>query len=233
MNILLIDDAVALAEMFANALRNRADYAVTVVTSLNDVVATLSLTTAPDLALIDLSFPHQDGSGIDALLDVLDHASETKLVIMTQGDEWVADMLRDAWEILPIATVISKSSPLDDQLAAIDSVLRTGSAPVDPVVQPLLPARTSHHRTRADFRLLVHHAGHAKLWLALRTCEPTYKALAQATGLKLNTLKNYRAQLLPELVRHGTLDPSLVEMRAFARRCWPFLRPWVEAARPT
>jgi hypothetical protein len=48
--------------------------------------------------------------------------------------------------------------------------------------------------------------------------------------LKLNTVKNYRSQLLPELRVHRLDDPSLREMQEFAWRCRSFLRPYVEAS---
>ncbi|MEO5724887.1 MAG: hypothetical protein ABIQ39_09660, partial [Ilumatobacteraceae bacterium] len=59
----------------------------------------------------------------------------------------------------------------------------------------------------------------------------TYKALSDHSGLKLNTLKNYRQQLVFELGHHhGLRDPSLREMQSFAQRCNPFLKPYVDAA---
>jgi hypothetical protein len=41
-------------------------------------------------------------------------------------------------------------------------------------------------------------------------------------------VKNYRAQLLPDLVAHGLEDPTLREMRDFAIRCRPFLAPYLD-----
>ena len=54
--------------------------------------------------------------------------------------------------------------------------------------------------------------------------------MATATGLKLNTIKNYRAQLISELALHGVDDAGLSEMRRFAQRCRPFLDPYLEDA---
>jgi hypothetical protein len=48
------------------------------------------------------------------------------------------------------------------------------------------------------------------------------------SGLKLNTVKNYRAQLVPDLEMHGLRDPSLKEMGEFAQRCQSFLVPYLE-----
>ena len=228
-HLLLVDDASALAELFADAIRARLGYEVSVVVALADVGDAMVALPHVDMALVDLSFPQERGSGLDALVEVHRHCPPMRLAIITQGDEWVARILRDAWELLPIATVISKSAPLAYQLMAIEQVMTVGSAPVDPAIQPLLPAHKSPYRTAASFRDLVQHGGHAKLWRALlATDDPTYKELADASGLKLNTVKNYRAQLVPDLEVHGLRDPSLKEMGEFAQRCRSFLVPYLE-----
>lgn len=229
-SILLVDDAAALAELFAAAVERELGHHVTTVVSLADVAASLAMIESPALALVDLSFPQERGTGIDALAHIERHSPTTKLAIITQGDEWVAEVLRDAWELLPITTVISKSAPLAYQLDAIRQVLSTGAAQVDPAVQPLLPAKRNPDRRPERFTRLVQHAGHAKLWKALYDCpEPSYKMLAANSGLKTNTLKNYRAQLVDELRVHGIDDPGLAQMRRFAVRCWPFLEEYVMA----
>ena len=228
-HLLLVDDAAALTELFADAIRSRLGYDVSVCVALADVEE--HLTTIPDLtlALVDLSFPQEQGSGLDALVEIHRSRPDALLALITQGDEWVARILRDAWELMPIATVISKSAPLQYQLDAIRQTITTGSAPVDPAILPLLPSRKSPYRTPASFAALVQHAGHAKLWRALLAIDdPTYKELADESGLKLNTVKNYRAQLVFELGTHGLQDPSLKEMGEFARRCRSFLLPHIQ-----
>ncbi|MGB8860946.1 MAG: hypothetical protein WCC60_16925 [Ilumatobacteraceae bacterium] len=230
-NILLVDDAAALAELFGRAITHELGHTVHTVVSLADVGPSLAHVGELDLALVDLSFPQEDGTGLEALVRIHQHSTATKLAVITQGDEWVAEILRDAWELLPITTVISKSAPLAYQLQAISTVLSTGSAPPDPAIQPLLPTRRATTRTPARFARLVQHAGHAKLWQSLIAVDDAnYKAMSDDSGLKLNTLKNYRAQLVDELEAHGLHDPTLRDMRRFAKRCWPFLEPYVSAA---
>ena len=226
--VLLVDDASALAELFAEAITMRLGYDVAVAVSLRDVEDTVTELVDLDLALIDLSFPQEPGSGIDALDTVHRLRPDALLAIITQGDDWVAETLRDAWELLPVATVISKSAPLAYQLDAIALVVNTGAAPVDPAIQPMLPATRSPLRTRSRFQYLVQHAGHVKLWSALLAApDPSYREVADRSGLKLNTVKNYRAQLLAELSVHGLDDPSLREMQEFARRCRVFFNPYL------
>ncbi len=230
-SILLVDDAVALAELFGRAIEHELGHTVHTVVSLAEVGATLAITNKIDLALVDLSFPQEDGTGIEALVRMHAHSPVTLMAIITQGDQCVADILRDAWELLPIATVISKSAPLAYQLKAISTVLSVGTAPADPAIQPLLPNRGDNRRTPDRFRYLVQHAGHAKLWNSLIAVpDANYKAISDHSGLKLNTLKNYRAQLVGELGAHGMVDPSLREMRSFAKRCRPFLQPYIDSA---
>lgn len=230
--ILIVDDAIALVELFAQAVHEGLGHDVRTISSLVDVGSTIESQQHFDLALVDLSFPGQGGSGIDALVEIQRMSSNTLLAIITQGDEWVADVLRDAWELLPITTIISKSAPLDYQLSAIRLVLRDGAAPIDPAIQPLIPSNRNPWRTAETFNSLVQHAGHAKLWNALLESDEdvSYRSIANSAGLKLNTIKNYRAQLLGELALHGLDDASLVEMRAFSIRCRSFLDPHLEAA---
>ncbi len=228
--LLLVDDASALAELFAEAIQTKLGYAVAVAVSLADVGDRLTEIDQLDLAIVDLSFPQENGTGIDALAQINQARPAAKLAIITQGDAWVAHILRDAWELLPITTVISKSAPLSYQLDAIASIINTGGAPMDPAIQTLLPANRTPHRNAASFSSLVQHAGHVKLWRALLLArESTYKEVADLSGLKLNTVKNYRAQLLPDLTIHGLKDPTLRQMRDFAMRCRPFLTPFLEA----
>ncbi|WP_116999894.1 response regulator transcription factor [Desertimonas flava] len=231
-SLLIVDDARALTELFAEAIRSSGGHDVRIASRIADVPGMVADHPGLDLALVDLSFPQERGSGLDALAAIHTMSPATALAIVTQGDEWVAQLLRDAWELLPIATVISKSAPLAFQLDAIEEVLRTGSSPVDPAIRPLVPAVKPALRTVARFALLVPHAGHAKLWAALLDAAPgtTYKQIADATGLRLNTVKNYRASLLGELMLHGLDEPGLEEMREFAVRCRPFLVPHVTTA---
>ncbi len=229
--ILMVEDAAALAELFASAVRSACDAEVDVCVAVADVELFLERTTY-DLALVDLSFPQERASGLDALAEIHFASPSTKLAIMTQGDSWVSQLLRDAWDLLPLTTIISKPAPLDYQLAMICQVRDTGSAPVDPAIQPLLPSTPNRLRTIESFGALIEHQGHAKVWNVLmdREFDATYKNVAEATGLKLNTIKNYRSQLLTQLRVHGLEDPSLREMQDFAWRCRRFLLPHVTAA---
>jgi DNA-binding NarL/FixJ family response regulator len=230
--LLLVDDTQALTELFATAIRDQLGHEVITAFRLGDVASALEANPGIELAMVDLSFPKETGSGLDALTEIHRTLPAASLAIVTQGDEWVADLLRDAWDLLPIATVISKTAPLQIQLDTVEQLLRDGSAPVDPVIRPLLPGQRNPMRSIERFDRLVPHAGHAKLWEALLTVSPsaTYKEVADATGLKLNTIRNYRAALLGELALHGLDDPGLTEMRDFAVRCRAFLTPHIDAA---
>jgi DNA-binding NarL/FixJ family response regulator len=227
--VLLLDDAAPVSELLADELRRRGGYDVIALAS----VEALEAADLPplDIALVDLSFPNSPKSGLDALLLLHRRSAQTRLVVLTQGDDWVADLLRDAWEAVPLASVASKSGSIASLLALVAQVERDGTAPLDPVLRPLLPEQRSPLRSAEAYGRLVQHLGHAKLWRALieEDGEPTYRALSRATGLSVNTVRNYREQLLGELALHGLDNPSMREMKVFARRCRPLLEPHLRA----
>jgi DNA-binding NarL/FixJ family response regulator len=180
--LLLLDDAASVNELVARELVRHGTCEVTALARIEDLLAD----PAPeyDIAVVDLSFPGSAFSGIDALLYLYVKSPKAALIVLTQGDDWVADMLRDAWEAFPLATAISKSAPISTLVTTIERVIATGSAPVDPVLAPLLPSVRSPWRSIDGYARLVQHAGHAKLWRALINAEadPSYRDLSIATG---------------------------------------------------
>lgn len=229
--VLLLDDSAHVTDLFAAALESSLGCRVRTLTSPRELTDELLATERFAVAVVDLSFGSDTESGLDALLRLHLRSPETRLTILTQGDAWVADMLRDAVEILPIAAALSKSNPVERQISTIDQVLRNGYAAPDPILVPLLPSAPDKRRTIDSFARLVQHRGHAKLWAAVLACGPgaEYQDLAAHSGLRPNALRNYRAQLLPELVVHGLRNPPMRDLHAFAQRCRPFLAPFVEA----
>lgn len=229
MTILVVDDNPIGVEPVAQAITARLGHEVVLLTAVEDVTTEVILALRPALALVDLSFRGTDRSGLDVLVLLAEASPSTKLVMFTQGDDAVAELMRVAWEALPVATALSKSLPLDLLVDAIRRVLADGAAPPDPVLQPLLPAVRSPWRVASGFARLIVHAGHAKLWNGLIAAgpDPSYGDLQRLTGLKVNTLRNYREQLLPELGLHGLENPTMRQMQAFAVRCRPLLHPYI------
>lgn len=246
--ILLVDDATSLIELFAQAVSAGLGHTVTVIGSVADVRHLVESSAAPassrtgsqqrvsnsvatpfDLAIVDLAFPAERETGLSALYEIHQRSPQTILGILTQGDGWTEPILRDAWDLLPIKVLISKGSPLGYQISQIDTVLKRGIAEVDPLLRMLLPAERNPWRTPHNFGRLVLHRGHAKLWAALLEIGevPTYDEVAQHSGLSVNTIKNYRTQLLGELKLHGLNSLGLREMSEFAQRCRPFLTPFL------
>lgn len=227
--VLLVDDAAALAELFGAELARRLGCDVRVVVSVADVEEALA-DNAYDLAIVDLSYPQEDATGIDVLAEIHSKHPRTVLTVATQGDRWVRAILRDAWELLPVRTVLSKSAPLDFQVKMIEQTLAGAEVPVDPAIAVMLPPIRNLARTAESLEFLVPHQGHAKMWSALVEApeDVTYQYIVERTGLKLNTVKNYRAQLLGQLRAHGLEDPTLREMQQFAWRCRALLRPYLQ-----
>lgn len=232
-SLLILDDSAMVNDLFAGVLRARLSIEVVPLAAIAELEAELDRHGAFDIALVDLSFPEERRNGLDALLTIhLAHPSTT-LAVITQGDAYVGDLLRDVWELLPVAGILSKSAPVDFQIGQVRDLVEHRSCAIDPSVQPLLPAVRPAWRSLDGFSRLVGHMGHAKIWEALFDAgeNVTYRDVVAATGLRLNTVKNYRTQLLPELAAHGMDDPSMRQMRDFAVRCRPILQRAIDDAR--
>jgi DNA-binding NarL/FixJ family response regulator len=228
--IALVDDAVAVGELVAFRLEQELRLAVDVFHDVQSFIDASPPEGGWALAIIDLSFQQSRLAGLDALIHVYRTQPRTLRILYTQGDEYVMDRMRDIWEAIPLATVLSKSMSTTEFVKLISQVLRDGSAPIDPVIRPMLPAERSPWRSIDSYGRLIQHAGHAKLWRALAEAEtePSYRDLAVATGLSVNTVRNYRDQLLGELRLHGLDSPTMRTMQLFARRCRPFLQPFID-----
>ena len=228
--MLLLDDSAAVNDLFANVLRHELGVEIIPMGSVGELEHALESGERYDVAIVDLSFPEERRTGLEALLAIHLQYPSTLLAVISQGDSYVAQLLRDVWELLPIATVISKAAPIAFQIDQLRQLLAVGSAPVDPSVQLMLPLNRSRSRSLDGFHRLVGHIGHAKVWesLFVSNDDVTYRDVVTSTGLRLNTVKNYRAQLLPELANHGLVEPSLREMRDFAVRCRPILQRCID-----
>jgi DNA-binding NarL/FixJ family response regulator len=218
--------------LFARLLAEAVPASVVAVSQIEEVDATLATYPTFNAAVVDLSFAHQQGSGLDVLMAVSTASPSTKLIVLTTGDGWSIDLLEVAWDALDLATAISKTASVEHQIRVISQVLREGSAPVDGVLRANLPDQRSSNRSAASFRRLVRHRGHAKLWAALMQSSPAaeYAELASISGLSLNTLRNYRSDLLPELALHGLEAPTMAQMHAFSLLVRPLLQPYLQAA---
>jgi CheY-like chemotaxis protein len=229
--ILLVDDSAHTAELFADAIRAALGVEVVAVRSPGEVTAEFLAANPMDVVVSDLSFAGDWMNGADVLLAAHRASPAPRLAALTDGDGWSGQLLRDVWEVLPLAGIVCKASPVQAQLQQVADVVRLGESAVDPLLAPLLPKQRSPWRSLEGFGRLVQHRGHAKLWAAVFACGPhaEYQDLADESGLRMNALRNYRAQLLPELSLHGLSNPPMRELYEFVHRCRPFLAPYVEA----
>jgi DNA-binding NarL/FixJ family response regulator len=228
--VLLVDSSAHTVELFADVIRARLGFQVLTIAQPTTAVAELLDGQRPDVAIVDVAFGDPPMTGLDVMMAVLRTWPDAALVALVQGDGHQAELVREAWELLPLATVMNASAPVADQLEQIRRVARDRSAEPDPATRQLLSPRNPN-RTLQSFARLVQHRGHAKLWCAVLTCGPgaEYQDLAEVSGLRVNALRNYRAQLLPELELHGLRNPPMRDLYAFASRCRPFLAPYIEA----
>jgi len=229
---LLVDDIASHTSWLSNEIRGELSWEVVVVNRVADVAATLAGEEPFDIAVVDLHFQQERSrSGLDVLVAIRDSCATTRLVVMTQGGDTAGPLLDDAWQALELDGAISKVTDGPPLMAMLHRIVTEGPQPPDPLLQPWLPRSRSPWRRADQFSRLVQHAGHAKLWRALMESEtvPSHKELARATGLGLNTIKNYRAQLVSHLALFELDDSSLRDMHAFARRCRPLLEPHIDA----
>lgn len=226
---LMVDDTVVTYDLMARVIREDLGWEVTTLGAPEAAIRQAEAGARYDVAIIDLSFPASELNGLDVLISLHEHDPSCRLIVYTDGDQQVAELMRDAWEALPLATMLSKSTPLEVFLRRLRSVAEAGTAPIDPVVQPLLPAERSQWRSLEGYGRLVAHAGHAKLWRALIDLdeEPSYQQIADYTGLKRDTVRNYRSELLEELSLHYLEQPKMRQMQRFAKRCRPLLDPYI------
>jgi hypothetical protein len=221
----IVDDSRLALGPLRQVVETELGWEVATATCPDEVPALLEIEDTFDIAMVDLSYVNSDMNGLDALLTIHDHTPTCRLVVYTQGDPPLAEVLRDAWDAFELATALSKSTDIPLVLRALRRVAAEGAAPVDPVLQPLLPAERSRWRSLEGYGLLVRHAGHAKLWRALIELdeEPSYRDLAAHTGLSLSAVSNYRSELLTDLSLHYLDRPRMRQMQRFAKRCRPLL----------
>ena len=233
--IVLIDRARALVELLGEELTARG-YSVTRLTDPSDAdAAAHEMADEPPAAIVvDLELPDAQPNGLDAMIAFDRWCPESPMLLVTHGDRRSERLIAVAWDAIGAAGAISKASSSRKLLEAIESVVATGTAKVDPALRHVVPARRSHRLTAASYRRLVPHGGHAKMWKALLDSDrpPSYREVAERTGLAISTVRSYRDDLRLELALHGLGSPSLVEMHEFARTVRPLLRPAIENRLP-
>jgi CheY-like chemotaxis protein len=229
--LLLVDDTTTANVLVADVIERELGWIVVGCDCPEDVSEVLESGARFDLALVDLSFPNSDMSGLDVLVTLARRVPICRRVVYTDGDQHVAELLRDAWEAVELASALRKTSSIATLLDTLRTVRSTGAAPIDPVLLPWLPRERSPWRSLDGYSRLVVHAGHAKLWRALIELddEPSYQELAAYTGLKPFTVRNYRSELLEELRLHHLDRPRMRQMQLFAKRCRALLAPHIEA----
>lgn len=181
----------------------------------------------PDMVLVDLVFPQAVLNGLDIMMAFKKWCPESRLIVYTAARSQEALLFRVAWESISPASAVSKLSPVSTLIGTMSRVTELGRAEVDPLLQALLPHQRSPWRTADGYRRLAPHAGHAKLWKTLldHRTPPPYKVIADESNLSVNTIRNYRDDLLAELRLHGLDNPTMQEMHEFVHSIRPLLAP--------
>jgi DNA-binding NarL/FixJ family response regulator len=230
MKVLIIDDTPAFTAKIGDDLRKALDVDVVELHHLHELPAAVAAAHF-DVAIVDLSFPFQrPRSGLDALLYFHLFSPTTNCAILSAADEFVSEMICDAWEAFDLATVLSKTRLHHTESVA--ALLKGETVQPDADARLLLPSKRNPARSLdAYVRLLPQHRGLHRLWRALIAIrgDVNPKTVAQLTGsddqqqLSPSAIANYRQLVLPPLESHGLIAPTLIEMARFARRVRPLL----------
>lgn len=232
--IIIVDRSMALVELLSRRLAEHG-HTSTGCRSPREAIeyARTRADRPPAALLVGLSYPSDGRSGIDIALAFAKWCPETAIVLYVDDRADERALFRIAWEAVHPASAVSRTSPVATLVETLEAVLEHGRADHDPLLGDT-PSDRSSWRTATSYRQLVRHAGHAKLWRALLAHErpPRYKAIALATGLSVNTIRNYRDDLKSELRRHGVTDPTMREMHRFAHLARPLLEPILHQRNP-
>lgn len=223
-DVLLVDDREATARMYEGWL-TKLGHAVDVVIEPPLVTPEYLAARAPDLAVIDMNYAAYDMSGLDVLLLLYRHVPACRLVVLTNGDPAVGDMLRISWEALPVVAALSKGTLFPDFERAIVDAL-AGKDFIDADLQAWLPKERDRARSIDQFRGLIGHAGHARLLLSL--CEhadpPSQGEIAQSNGWVVATVRNYTDHITQRLEIFGFGKMGYAELYSFVQAARAIVR---------
>ena len=127
--LLLVDDSTHVTDLFAEVLRQRLGWVVVAAAGPAEVTPELIANGGFHIAVVDLSYgpgATPDGTRTDGLelLRALYHkGSGTRLVVSTDGDSWLDEVLLEARVTLPVAAVLDKTASIDEQVAVLQAVV--------------------------------------------------------------------------------------------------------------
>ena len=217
MRLLLCDDHVLLLEALAAALTARGHEVVATVADPSSV-AEVARRLAPDVCILDISFP--DGDGIEAASEIATVAPDTKVLILSATYD--PALVRAAFEVGALGFV-QKDESLEEVLTAVRR-LGEGEVAVDPRLlraamrEPRAapaPARRSVEAallTPRETEVLVHLvAGDttSEIGRALGVASSTARTHIQNVLIKLGV--HSRLQAAAFAVRHGLVDETAAE----------------------
>lgn len=222
-DVLLVDDRKATSQMYEEWL-TRLGHDVEVVNEPDLVTAESLAARPPALAVIDLSYGNSELSGLDILLLLYRRVPGCRLAILTNGDAAVGDVLRIAWEALPIDVAVSKGVLFDEFGDAMAAAL-DGREWVDVDLSAWIPKTRDPGRTIERFGGLIGHAGHARLlqYLAATPSQPSQAQVARANGWVVATVRNYAEHLSQGLTILGYQKMTFAELHTFVQAARPIL----------
>ena len=197
MRLVLCDDHLLLLEAMATALGRRGYTVEAVTTTPAEAVYAVALH-APDVLLIDVTFPV--GSGLDAARQVVDQHPGTKVVMMTATE--APEPLLAALEI-GVSGYIQKAQRVDAIARALERAAH-GELAVDPeLLRRVRGAVAGIPRSRTSLDALTPREQHV---LALLVNGDNTKEMVRQLGVSQSTVRTHVQNIFTKLGVHTRLQ---------------------------
>lgn len=197
MRLLLCDDHRIFMQALAHALEARGHVVVGQLTTPHEAVARATVE-RPDVCIMDLSFP--DGSGLDAVVEIVDQAPATKVLVVSGNVD-----ARTAAAVLRAGAhgLIGKDQPVDKIVRALDR-LEADELAFDPqLLRDSVRRTTTEERT--DFLVRQLTPRERQVLQRLVRAETT-QDIAEGMSITSSTARAYVQAILSKLGVHSRLQ---------------------------
>lgn len=166
--------------------------------------------TQPDLVLMDLKMPRQNG--VQATKAIREQFPEVRVLVLTtyDADEWVIDAIRNG-----AAGYLLKDTPAEDLIKAIFDTMK-GWTPIDPQVAGKILQHIAHQPALGlpDQKRISQLSDREREVLQLLATGLSNADIAQTLFLSEGTVRNYVSVILSKLDVADRTQAAILAMRA-------------------